>query len=177
MLLTSAHKKCLAQKVVCFGSLEWIPIIRAPFNSSCAALQYETGMKFFDWVVPELHADKILQKIITLYTFTYKPMTTEQKFLGTSRISIYQRPSWSFAEGCWNFLHKSMRAIVDRKCSHYPPILLLNTRERGGERSADSYLPNEFMLFSFDISWLTQCGTGTTLTLYPVYAGNTHPHP
>ena len=51
----SAHKKCLAQKVARFGSLGWIPIIQTPFNSSCAALQYETGMKFFHRAVPEIH--------------------------------------------------------------------------------------------------------------------------
>ena len=37
MLLTMAHKKGLAQKVACFGSLEWIPMIQAPFNTSCTA--------------------------------------------------------------------------------------------------------------------------------------------
>ena len=40
-------QKCLAQKVVRFGSLGWIPMIQVPFNSSCVALQYETGTKFF----------------------------------------------------------------------------------------------------------------------------------
>ena len=39
-------QKCLAQKVVRFGSLGWIPMIQVPFNSSCVALQYETGTKF-----------------------------------------------------------------------------------------------------------------------------------
>ena len=29
-----------------------IPMIQAPLNSSCTALQYETGMKFFHRVVP-----------------------------------------------------------------------------------------------------------------------------
>ena len=38
----SAHKKCLAQKVVRFGSPGWIPMIQAPFNSSYVALQYKT---------------------------------------------------------------------------------------------------------------------------------------
>ena len=58
MLLTSAHKKCLAQKVARFGSLGWIPIIRVAFNSSCVALQYKTGTKFFHRAVPELHGIK-----------------------------------------------------------------------------------------------------------------------
>ena len=31
-------QKCLAQKVVCFGSLGWIPMIQVPFNSACVAL-------------------------------------------------------------------------------------------------------------------------------------------
>ena len=39
-------QKCLAQKVVHFGSLGSISMIQVPFNSSCAALQYETGTKF-----------------------------------------------------------------------------------------------------------------------------------
>ena len=51
-------QKCLAQKVVCFGSLGWIPMIQVPFNSSCVALQYETGTKFIHWAVPKLHAVK-----------------------------------------------------------------------------------------------------------------------
>ena len=33
-------------------------MIQVPFNSSCAALQYETGMKFFHRAVPKLHAVK-----------------------------------------------------------------------------------------------------------------------
>ena len=51
-------KKCLAQKVVRFGSPGWIPMIQAPFCSSCVALQYEPGTKFFHRAVPELHVDK-----------------------------------------------------------------------------------------------------------------------
>ena len=58
MLLASAHKKCLAQKVVRFGSPGWIPIIQAPFNSSCVALQYKTGTKFFHRAVPVTHSIK-----------------------------------------------------------------------------------------------------------------------
>ena len=58
MILASDHKKCLTQKVARFGSLEWIPMIQEPFNSSCVALQYKTGMKFFHRVVPELHGIK-----------------------------------------------------------------------------------------------------------------------
>ena len=33
-------------------------MIQAPFNSSCVALQYETGTKFFHRAVPELHGIK-----------------------------------------------------------------------------------------------------------------------
>ena len=51
-------QKCLAQKVVRFGSPGWIPMIQAPFNSSCVALQYKTGTKFFHRAVPELHGIK-----------------------------------------------------------------------------------------------------------------------
>ena len=36
-----------SQKVARFGSLGYIPMIQVPFNSSCVALQYKTGMKFF----------------------------------------------------------------------------------------------------------------------------------
>ena len=46
MLLASAHKRHLAQQVVRFGSPGSIPMIQAPFNSSCVALQYKTGTKF-----------------------------------------------------------------------------------------------------------------------------------
>ena len=56
-------QKCLAQKVIRFGSLGWIPMIQVPFNCSCVALQYETGMKFFHRAVPELHAVKNSTKI------------------------------------------------------------------------------------------------------------------
>ena len=51
-------QKCLAQKVGHLGSLGWIPMIQVPFNSSCVALQYETGTKFFHQAVPELHGIK-----------------------------------------------------------------------------------------------------------------------
>ena len=61
-------QKCLAQKVVRFGSLGWIPMIQVPFNSSCVALRYETGTKFFYRAVPKLHAVKNSTKIdISLY--------------------------------------------------------------------------------------------------------------
>ena len=49
-------KKCLAQKVGNLGSLGLIPMIQLPFNSTCVALQYEPGTKFFYQAVPELHA-------------------------------------------------------------------------------------------------------------------------
>ena len=48
----SVHATCkhsqkhLAQKVGHLGSLGWISMIQVPFNSSCVALQYETGTKF-----------------------------------------------------------------------------------------------------------------------------------
>ena len=45
-------EKCLAQKVVRFGSLHPIPMIQAPFCSSCVALSLE---QFFHRVVPEIH--------------------------------------------------------------------------------------------------------------------------
>ena len=51
-------QKCLAQKVVRFGSLGWIPMIQVPFHSSCVALQYKTKTKFFHRAVPELHGIK-----------------------------------------------------------------------------------------------------------------------
>ena len=65
-------QKCLAQKVGHLGSLGWIPMIQVPFNSSCVALQYETGTKFFHRAIPELHAIKNGTKIvISPCTFTY----------------------------------------------------------------------------------------------------------
>ena len=51
-------QKCLTLKVARLGSLGWIPTIQVPFNSSCTALQYETGTKFFHRAVPKLHAVK-----------------------------------------------------------------------------------------------------------------------
>ena len=51
-------KKCLAQKVGNLGSLGPIPMIQPPFNSTCVALQYEPGTKFFHRAVPELHGHK-----------------------------------------------------------------------------------------------------------------------
>ena len=67
-------QKCLTQKVghLHVGSLGWIPMIQVPFNSSCVALQYETGTKFFHRAIPELHAIKNGTKtVISPYTFTY----------------------------------------------------------------------------------------------------------
>ena len=55
-------QKCLAQKVGNFGSLRPVPMIQQPFCSSCVALQYEPGTKFFHRAVPELHAVKISAK-------------------------------------------------------------------------------------------------------------------
>ena len=48
------------------GSLGWIPMFPAPFNSSCAALQRETETKFFHRAVSKLHAVKNSAKIIKL---------------------------------------------------------------------------------------------------------------
>ena len=68
-------------------------MIQAPFNSSCVALQYKTGTKFFHRAVPKLHAVKNSTKIdILLCTFTYKPMTSnivQASYIAAS----YQRPS------------------------------------------------------------------------------------
>jgi hypothetical protein len=52
VLAKSATRKKWGQ----IGSLGWIPMIQSPFYSSCAALQYETGTKFFHQAVPEIHA-------------------------------------------------------------------------------------------------------------------------
>ena len=54
MLLASAHKKCLMQKVEHLGSLGLSPMIHPPFCSSCVALQYEPGTKVFHPAVPEV---------------------------------------------------------------------------------------------------------------------------
>ena len=59
-------KKCLAQKVGHLDLLGPIPMIQPPFCSSCVALQYEPGMKFFHRMVPVLHAVKVCAKISIL---------------------------------------------------------------------------------------------------------------
>ena len=68
-------------------------MIQVPLNSSCVALQYKTGTKFFHGAVPKLHAVKNSTKIaILLCTFTYKLMTSnivQASFIAAS----YQRPS------------------------------------------------------------------------------------
>ena len=64
MLFASVHKSASC-KVVRFGSLGWISMIQVPFNSSCVALQYETGTKFFHLVVPEGHFHERLQTACT----------------------------------------------------------------------------------------------------------------
>ena len=51
-------KKYLAQKVDYLGSLIPIPMIQPPFNSSCVALQYESGTEFFHQEVLKLHCHK-----------------------------------------------------------------------------------------------------------------------
>ena len=43
-----------SQKVGHLGLLGLIPMIQPPFCSSCVALQYEPGMKYFHQTVPEL---------------------------------------------------------------------------------------------------------------------------
>ena len=48
-------KKCLAQKVGHLGLLHPIPMIQAPLDNSCVALQYEPGTKFSHRAVPEIH--------------------------------------------------------------------------------------------------------------------------
>ena len=48
-------QKCLVQKVGHLGLFRPIPMIQPPFCSSCAALQYEPGTKFFHQAVPELY--------------------------------------------------------------------------------------------------------------------------
>ena len=68
-------QKCLAQKVARFGSLGWIPMIQVPFNSSCTALQYKTGTKFFHRAVPELYGIKKLENFST--TAWYSPCLLE----------------------------------------------------------------------------------------------------
>ena len=47
-------KKYFVQKVAHFGSLGPIPVIQPPFNSSCVALQYEPGIKFFHRMIISL---------------------------------------------------------------------------------------------------------------------------
>ena len=46
------------------GSPGWIPMIQAPFNSSCVALQYKTRTKFFYEAVSKLYAIKYSAKIV-----------------------------------------------------------------------------------------------------------------
>ena len=41
-------------------------MIQAPFNSSCVTLQYETGMKLFHRVVPEISDIKNLNNSVPL---------------------------------------------------------------------------------------------------------------
>ena len=55
MPFASTHKKSLVQKVGHLGSPGLIPMIQAPFYSSCDAVQYKTRTKFFHRAVPELH--------------------------------------------------------------------------------------------------------------------------
>ena len=52
-------QKCLMQKVARFGSLEWIPMIQATFNSTRTALQYETGTMFFHRAIPKFVKDPL----------------------------------------------------------------------------------------------------------------------
>ena len=61
MLLTSAQKKGLAQKVARFGSLGSIPMIQAPFNSACTALHYENGTLIFHRVISRVTQNQKLE--------------------------------------------------------------------------------------------------------------------
>ena len=65
------------QKVAGFGWLGPIPMFKHAFCSSCPALQYDPGMKFFHRVVPELHiGDKFHFNALTMIGLSYKLMTT-----------------------------------------------------------------------------------------------------
>ena len=59
-------QKCLVQNVARFCSLGPIPMIQSPFNSSCVALQYESGTKFFHQAVPESHDIQSLENSVQL---------------------------------------------------------------------------------------------------------------
>jgi hypothetical protein len=151
-------------------------MIQPPFNSSCAALQRETGTKFFH-----------------CYFTTYICIQTNDNtvFLGNTRISSYQWPSWRLLELSW-VSYAIITSMVNRKHSHRPPWSTLidnwsppivhawgkgggRKREREGG-GGEFKLPPKWssqvnsMLFSFDVSWLTQLyGTGyrsTTLRLF-----------
>ena len=50
----SSYEKVPRAKVGNLGFLGPISMIEPPFNSTCVALQYKPGTKFFHRVVPEL---------------------------------------------------------------------------------------------------------------------------
>ena len=65
-------------------------MIQAPLNSSCVALEYKTGTKFFHRAVPKLHAVTNSTKItILLCTFTMTLNIVQASYVAAS----YQRPS------------------------------------------------------------------------------------
>ena len=92
--IRTRSKKCLAQKVARFGSLEWIPMIQAPLDSSWVALQHEIGTKFLYRAAPKIQAGKNCVK------FTFLHMQTWQNTLPVhtqNNIQIQDRTiSWAF---------------------------------------------------------------------------------
>ena len=64
MLLANTHKKCLTQSgMFLFPWMDSHDSSTIQY-SSCVAVQYNTGTKFFHRVVPKLHATKHNAKIV-----------------------------------------------------------------------------------------------------------------
>ena len=101
MLLASAHKKRLAQKVGHLGSLEWIPMIQVLFNSSCVTLQYKTGTKFSI----ERFQSYTLLKIVQNYFSVYVYIQTND-INSTSLLAIKGHLE-VLLKGCWSFHNQS----------------------------------------------------------------------
>jgi hypothetical protein len=72
------------QKVGQIGTLGWIPTIQPPFNSSCAAVQYETGTNLSHLAVSEIHAIENLKISVVVFSISYRvPDDINQRKGGT----------------------------------------------------------------------------------------------
>ena len=106
MPFTSAHEKCLTQKVGTFGSLGPISMIQPPLCSSCVALQYEPRIKFSIEQFPSYKTFNIGAKI----SFQHVIWQYKSRFF-LKKVNHRRRPPFCIAMSPSNKLRKTKRTL------------------------------------------------------------------